>query len=128
MSQLFDTGESFFAFPFKCVYKIAEKTDELKATSIAIRVMVSVGKRYHKRAVRRNRVKRLTREAYRLNKVTIYPIMAPLIGDNIVDICYIYTSKKEEDFKTVENGIRKSFEKLAQICKKSDNSDPVIVD
>lgn len=129
ISSLFEKGDSFFSYPFKCVYKISDAPADLLSKGIVIRIMVSVGKRYHKRAVRRNRVKRLIREAYRLNKSNlIYPKMAPLVGDKIVDICYIYTAKGEEDFKTVENGIKKSFDKLVEICKKSVDNSTVITD
>ena len=128
ISSLFDKGDSFFAYPFKCVYNISDAPENLSSKGIAIRVMISVGKRYHKRAVRRNRVKRLIREAYRLNKSNIYPEVMPLLGNKMVDICYIYTAKGEEDFKTVENGIKKSFNKLVEICKKGIDTSTVTTD
>lgn len=128
VSELFEKGESLFSFPFKCVYQINDTSEELSSRGIVVRIMVSVGKRYHKRAVKRNRVKRLIREGYRLNKGYAKELLSPYLDGKVLDICYIYTSKQEEDYKTVENGIRKSFEKVEAIFKKNSNSDTVATD
>ena len=66
MSQLFDGKDSvaFTSYPLKVVYALTSH----HADDAAIQMMVSVSKRHFKRAVKRNRVKRQVREAYRLNK------------------------------------------------------------
>lgn len=51
------------------------------------RMMVSVPKRLFRRAVRRNRIKRLVRESFRLQKHL-------LAGDSGVDVLFIYNSKE----------------------------------
>lgn len=117
INELFEKGDVFFTYPFKCVYSILDSTDDLLSENIYLRTMISVGKRYNKRAVKRNRVKRLIREAYRLNKKYTIPNISNIIGARIVNICYIYTGKKEENFNTIENGIKKSFIKMEDICK-----------
>ncbi|MDR3218405.1 MAG: ribonuclease P protein component [Dysgonamonadaceae bacterium] len=60
---LFEKGASFVSFPLRVVY-LVEKP--LSGASVAI--LVSVPKRKFKRAVKRNRIKRLVKEAYRRNK------------------------------------------------------------
>ena len=52
-------------FPIRMVYMQAEMDD------VPVEVMVSVSKRHFKRAVKRNRVKRQIREAYRKNKALL---------------------------------------------------------
>ena len=52
------------AFPLRAVYA----TTERHADDAPMQMMASVSKRHFKRAVKRNRVKRQIREAYRLNK------------------------------------------------------------
>lgn len=75
--------------------------------------MVSVSKRKFKRAVKRNRVKRLIREAYRLNK----QILAEAVGDDVakVVIAFMHINGGLPTFAQIEKAMVKS---LAQI---SDN-------
>src|SRR3712207_1426166 len=67
IDRLFMGGKSksLTAFPLRAVYLVQE-TDEPQA--LQMQMMVSVPKRCFKRAVKRNRVKRQVREAYRKNK------------------------------------------------------------
>lgn len=61
IEALFGGGNpSFSAFPIRVVFMCQEETGN--------RILVSVPKRHFKRAVKRNRVKRQIREAYRRHK------------------------------------------------------------
>lgn len=64
IGKMFEGGvsKSFSIFPIRVVYMPVEKGEAPAA------VMISVSKRRFKRAVKRNRVKRQIREAYRKNK------------------------------------------------------------
>lgn len=70
IEKLFERGgsRSMAAFPVRLVYL---KTDA-EAGAPRVKVMVSVSKKFFKRAVKRNRVKRQLREAFRLNKSILY--------------------------------------------------------
>lgn len=66
LEALFGGGsKSILAYPVRAVFQKTEET--------GIRIMVSVSKRFFKRAVKRNRIKRQLREAYRLNKRILQP-------------------------------------------------------
>ena len=69
IEQLFSKGNSHStsAFPLRIVYM--EKN--CKEGEEPVQVMVSVSKRHFKRAVKRNRVKRQIREAYRQHKTIL---------------------------------------------------------
>ena len=66
LEELFaGSSKSILAYPVRAVFQKTEET--------GIRIMVSVSKRFFKRAVKRNRIKRQLREAYRLNKRILQP-------------------------------------------------------
>lgn len=63
IEQLFNEGKAVTVFPLRLVYLETSFDD-----GSALKAGVSVSKRLHKTAVGRNTIKRLMREAYRLNK------------------------------------------------------------
>ena len=82
IERLFAEGKSVTTFPLCLVYLETPLKYNVKAQT-----GVSVSKRNHKKAVDRNRIKRLIREVYRLNKVeyfnnitTPYALMFLYIG------------------------------------------------
>lgn len=73
IGRLFEgSNKSISAFPLRVVYMPVGRDEEAALPSI----LVSVPKRYFKRAVKRNRVKRQIREAYRLNKHILQEALA----------------------------------------------------
>lgn len=63
LNQVFAEGKSLNAFPLKITF--TSKDIETKSSS---KVGVGASSRYFKKAVDRNRIKRLLREAYRIHK------------------------------------------------------------
>jgi ribonuclease P protein component len=91
IEKLFSDGKSVAAYPLRLVYIKTSFDDAAK-----IKAGVSVSKRHFKKAVDRNRIKRLMREAYRLNKSKYF--------NNIPDqyaFMILYTGKSDIDFKTI---------------------------
>ena len=66
--QLSVSKSSFFNHPLKLVYMEVKKLPE----PVNVQVAFAVPKRIFKKAVDRNRIKRMLREAYRLNKQLLY--------------------------------------------------------
>ncbi|MNU12816.1 ribonuclease P [compost metagenome] len=76
-----------------------------------VKLGVSVSKRYFKKAVYRNRVKRLLRECYRLNK----DLFKASFGDKTIAMLFWVSNELPEKFQDVEA----EFIKLCQSQKKS---------
>jgi ribonuclease P protein component len=62
IEDLFASGEAFLVFPYRVVYKFYPKSN------VPVQVAFGVKKKSFKRANKRNRLKRLMRESYRLQK------------------------------------------------------------
>lgn len=67
IGRLYEEGKVIKAFPLRMVYLQTAHTSDFPC-----QVGVSVAKRNFKKAVDRNRIKRLLRENYRLQKYTVY--------------------------------------------------------
>ncbi len=67
VGELYEQGKSIKVYPLRMVYIQTNHTSNYPA-----QVGVSVPKRNFKRAVDRNRIKRLLRESYRKEKYTVY--------------------------------------------------------
>jgi len=105
ITRLFTQGDAFIAYPLRVVYLLENKIDREVSS-----VLVSVPKKRFKRAVKRNRLKRLMREAYRLNKQVL---VEKLEERNLqIHIAFNYVSDDELDYATIEKKMKLSLQKL----------------
>lgn len=102
LDQLFQNGNTFNSYPFKVIWK------ETSNGNVPIQVVISVPKRLFKKAVHRNRIKRLIREAYRKNKATAYAAL----DNKKVLLLLIYTAKTIMEYKEVEAKTSIALERL----------------
>lgn len=106
INELFENGNSFHHFPFKIVYKSITNDKE----SFPVKFAVSVSKRNFKLAVDRNRIKRKIREAYRLNKLSLYNTLHK--SDQNIALFVIYTANEELDYNRLNKEIDLILQKL----------------
>lgn len=97
--RLFKDGAAGFVYPFR--YMVITE----QSASSSVEALFSVPKRYHKRANKRNTLRRRTKEAYRLNKATL--TSSALVKGWAVDIAFVYSSKEVLPYKTIEHAICK---------------------
>ncbi len=100
ITALFANGKSLKKFPLKLIYLPLEDESQNK-------VGVSVPKRRFKHAVDRNRLKRLMREGYRLNKKL-------LTTEQSYAMMWIYLGDKKTDFEKVSKSVESILLKLAK--------------
>lgn len=101
--RLFECGESGFVFPFRYVWYAEPDTEP------SVEVLFTVPKKFHKRANRRNLLRRRTKEAYRLQKQIIRN------GATMnLDLALIYSSKEVLPYKVIANAVRKILEHVAE--------------
>ena len=121
IDRLFRGGGSkaMTASPLRMVYMAdSRQTDSQPSDGHQpmAQMMVSVPKRYFKRAVKRNYVKRQVREAYRLNKHTLVNHLTQK-ADKTVSLCFIWTSDRllptAEVMKRMANLLTRLVEKLS---------------
>lgn len=110
-----DAGSrSMVAFPVRVVYVL---TPPQADTCVNTRMLVSVPKRQFKRAVKRNRVKRQIREAYRKHKHGLIEAVSR-IGEQHLSLAFVWLDSKLYDTSVVEKKVEKLLlrieEKLTQ--------------
>lgn len=99
---LFTEGKTVSAYPLKLIYLRTELPHP-----VYIQAGVAVPKRNLKSAVHRNRVKRLMREAYRLNKHQFFNN-----SEGSFAFLFLYLGKKMTNFKEMERSMTKIMSKF----------------
>ncbi len=108
IGELYAQGKSVKEFPLKLVFLKKELTTEFPA-----QMGVTVSKRNFKRAVDRNRIKRLIRESYRSNKPMVYQE----INSNYI-FMISYLAREEWDFDKITIKMKTLLKKFTQEIKK----------
>ena len=97
IEQLFEKGQAFMAYP-------------------GLSVLVGAPKKRIRQAASRNRVKRLIREAYRLNKGALFEACRQ--SGKYIHIAFMYVSNDIRTYTEMEKAVRKALDRIRkkEIC------------
>ena len=104
IDKLFKEGRDIKKYPLLLLYLPLENSSEVN-----IKAGVSVSKRNFKKAVDRNEIKRLMREAFRKNK---YLVTSNLKGRYV--LMFIYTGRGKVPYQKLFSSIEDLLKKLEQ--------------
>lgn len=108
IESIFRSTTYIKSFPLLFIYN---KLDD--RYQLGFQVLFSVPKKKFPRAVDRNRIKRLMREAYRLNKQGFFEFF----GDGPACGAFIFTNKELPEIKTIEKALHKIIKGLHETLR-----------
>jgi len=113
---LFTGGNSFVVYPLRIVY-VEHHCEEISDES-AVSIMVNIPKKKFRRAVKRNRLKRMIKESYRLNKTDLIGKMASC--SKRISIAFLYLPDNEKTYPEIASAVREALKTLSMKILKND--------
>lgn len=111
IERLFAGGnKSFPAFPLRAVYMTLEPEENTADASL----LISVPKKRFKHAVKRNRVKRQIREAYRRNKHILLDALQASEEPKKMIMAFIWLDNKLHATEEIEYKVKKLLHHIAE--------------
>ncbi len=112
IDQLFSEGKAFTVFPVRVQYLFSALPD-----AVPLQAGFTASGRNFKKAVDRNRIKRLMREAYRLQK---NPLQEQLLQkQKQLGLFFIYTGRELPDYTLVNEKIAVILKRLTRVVNES---------
>jgi len=123
IEQLFRDGKTISVFPFHVYYLFspaANPKSSNASSELTLQFGVGVSGKNFKKAVYRNRIKRLIREAYRLQKKELQNAVSSNSGH--LKLFFIYTAKELPGFSVIKEKVNVILCRLMQITRENNAS------
>lgn len=118
IEKLFAEGKNFGLFPYKVFYIM---TREATPAAGPLQFGTGVSTRNFKKAVDRNRIKRLTREAWRLQKNELKQLLDEK-GCSL-NLFLIFTAKEKIEYSLVKEKVAVILNKLIKLVNENNTPD-----
>ena len=117
IEHLFLKGKSFNFFPLRIFYTLAPIEN-----NFPVKASVGVSKRYFKKAVDRNRIKRLLREAYRTEKNALHIFLK----EKKINIVFFisYTDKVVPELDLIKSKVQLALQRLIKVLNEEVVTNP----
>lgn len=133
--RLFGEGSGFQEFPLKLRWH-ALTAEELAANFRnrvpdligPVQVLVSVPKKFRRKAVDRVLMRRRIREAFRLNRAPLLATLQEIKGIRTLSLGFIYVHKENVSYAEIETRMQKILSKLGERLKEKFNEKNIEVD
>ena len=109
LERLFKEGRGGFVYPIRYICLSDDGSPDAADAQRPACVLFSTPKKFHKRANKRNLLRRRMREAYRLNKSVLASA-----GAGGVDLALIYSVKDVADYKRIENAVKRILSQIVE--------------
>ena len=120
IGKLFAEGKRFVVSPFRIYFLFNEMFPQHPIVNVQFGTGVS--SKSFKRAVDRNRIKRLTREAWRLQKTELNELLKA--QKKQLNVFFIYTGREVPDFTTVKDKVAVVLKNLLDKVNENNPSNP----
>jgi len=107
IADLFEGKNSAFVFPFKVIYNFVDVSDS------PLKVLISIPRNKQKNAVDRNRIKRQTKESWRLHCHSLTETIEVTESTLIVGLIYVHNKKMK--YSEITKSVEKTLNILIEI-------------
>ena len=107
IDHLFTNGDSILVYPFRIAFVRIEKTQQSLPS-----ILISVAKKRFKKAVWRNKIRRRSKEAYRLNKAILTDALQS--KEYTLQIAFVYIDKEIKPFSYLNERMVKLLKQLTE--------------
>ena len=122
IERLHSCGRSFVSYPIRIVWLAEPNATQTPGEQAQVAVMTSVAKRRFKHAVDRNRIKRMTRAAYRLHKAPLW--QAATQHHCTIRVALQSVAKTMPTYPELEQAVERAVARIVKEIEKANPTSP----